>query len=93
MILTSLLVYLAAYPSGAQSNAEYLAPPPVEGVAGGGTGYGWNDVTLKGRDSFLKAIDPTRLPITDLLHVWGMPSTATIGHQEPPRPLEPVRSR
>lgn len=79
-----------AYPSGAQSNAEYLAPPPLEGVAGGGTGYGWNDVTLKGRETFLKAIDLTRLPTTDLLHVWGMPSTATVGHQELPRPLEPI---
>lgn len=81
-----------AYPAGAQNNIEYLAPPPVEGVAGGGTGYGWNDVSLKGPFALSKVIDSTRLPTQDLLHVWGMPSTATVGHQEPPRPLEPVRS-
>ncbi|GLJ14057.1 hypothetical protein SUGI_0224840 [Cryptomeria japonica] len=79
-----------AYAAGTQNNTEYLAPPPVEGVAGGGTGYGWNDVSLKGPFALSKVTDSARLPTPDLLHVWGMPSTATVGHQEPPRPLEPI---
>eukprot|EP00252_Welwitschia_mirabilis_P007417 TRINITY_DN1872_c0_g1_i1.p1 TRINITY_DN1872_c0_g1~~TRINITY_DN1872_c0_g1_i1.p1 ORF type:complete len:657 (-),score=147.64 TRINITY_DN1872_c0_g1_i1:351-2321(-) len=76
--------------TGLQNSAEYYAPPPVEGVAGGGTGYGWNDIGLRGRCGFPKNIDPIKLSTPDLVHVWGMPSTATIGPQEPPRVLEPI---
>lgn len=67
-----------------QNNSEYFSPPPVEGVAGGGTGYGWHDVTLK-------TIDVTQKQATsDLVYIWSMPSTANVGHQEQPRPLENV---
>jgi len=69
---------------------QEVVVPPVEGVAGGGTSYGWNDggthdlIHLKG------PIDPTEIPTRDLVHVWCMPSTANIGAQEMPRHLEPV---
>jgi len=35
-------------------------------------------------------IDPRKVPTADLLHVWCMPSTANVGQQEMPRPLENV---
>ncbi|RHN70991.1 hypothetical protein MtrunA17_Chr3g0141451 [Medicago truncatula] len=69
---------------------QEVVVPPVEGVAGGGTSYGWNDggthdlIHLKG------PIDPTEIPTRDLVHVWCMPSTANIGAQEMPRHLEPI---
>lgn len=69
-------------------NPQDMAAPPVEGVAGGGTAYGWNDGNdlnnLKG------SIDPTEIPTRDLVHVWCMPSTANVGPQDMPRHLEPV---
>lgn len=69
-------------------NPQGTDVPPVEGVAGGGTAYGWNDggssCSLKG------SIDLTEVPAADLVHVWCMPSTATVGPQEMPRHLEPV---
>ncbi|KAL4559460.1 hypothetical protein LXL04_031598 [Taraxacum kok-saghyz] len=66
--------------------------PPIEGVAGGGTAYGWGDGSLQVQDpSFLRGtIDPTRVPSSELVHVWCMPSTANVGPQEMPRNLEPV---
>lgn len=64
--------------------------PPVEGVAGGGTGYGWNDGSLHCSDSLYGVVDPTKVPSADLLHVWCMPSTANVGQQEMPRPLEHI---
>lgn len=70
-----------------QGNVELVVPPPVEGVRGGGTGYGWTDAVVKNPT---RLVDVTRHPTGDLLHVWPMPNTATIGHQEPPRPLERV---
>lgn len=73
-----------------QNNTDYISPPPVEGVAGGGTGYGWNDATFKGPCEFHRGVDLSRHSTADMLHVWAMPSTATIGHQEQPRPLEPI---
>ncbi|KAJ9179126.1 hypothetical protein P3X46_010949 [Hevea brasiliensis] len=64
--------------------------PPVEGVAGGGTAYGWNDGGLHGSNPLKGSIDPSEVPTADLVHVWCMPSTANVGPQEVPRHLEPV---
>lgn len=64
--------------------------PPVEGVAGGGTGYGWNDGNVHSSSSLHGVVDPTKTPSSDLLHVWCMPNTANVSQQEMPRPLEPV---
>ncbi|XP_010905074.1 uncharacterized protein [Elaeis guineensis] len=74
----------------AGGNLQNFVVPPVEGVAGGGTGYGWNDGGLQCLNSFTGAVDPTKIPSADLLHVWCMPSTANVGQQEMPRPLEPM---
>lgn len=67
--------------------------PPVEGVAGGGTAYGWNDGGLHGSMTLKGPIDPSEIPTADLVHVWCMPSTANVGAQEMPRHLEPVSNR
>lgn len=66
--------------------------PPIEGVAGGGTAYGWTeDFPQTQNPNLLRGtIDPTRVPSSELVHVWCMPSTTNIGPQEMPRPLEPV---
>uniref|UniRef100_A0A0D9X0T2 Glycoside hydrolase 123 catalytic domain-containing protein n=1 Tax=Leersia perrieri TaxID=77586 RepID=A0A0D9X0T2_9ORYZ len=64
--------------------------PPVEGVAGGGTSYGWVDGGLQGSSLGNGAIDPTKVHSADLLHVWSMPSTANVSQQEAPRQLEHV---
>lgn len=65
--------------------------PPVEGVAGGGTSYGWVHQDREGPSQLTSGeIDPTKVQSTELLHVWCMPSTANVGQQEVPRPLEPV---
>ena len=71
-------------------NPQGVVVPPVEGVAGGGTAYGWNDAGLPGSDPPKGSIDPTEAPTADLVHVWCMPSTANVGPQETPRHLEPV---
>ena len=72
-----------------QNNVDFVAPP-LEGVGGGGTGYGWNDGAQPGATILATDVDVSRHPTSDLVHVWCMPSTAIIGHQEPPRPLEQV---
>lgn len=64
--------------------------PPVEGVAGGGTAYGWGDGSSQDQSLLQGTIDPTRIPSSELVNVWCMPSTANVGPQETPRPLEPV---
>ncbi|KAK8943817.1 hypothetical protein KSP40_PGU007439 [Platanthera guangdongensis] len=71
-------------------NQVGVVVPPVEGLAGGGTAYGWSDDGLQ--DSILHTgeVDPTRVPAADILHVWCMPSTANVGQQEMPRPLEKI---
>nr|CAD1832465.1 unnamed protein product [Ananas comosus var. bracteatus] len=72
-------------------NAENFVVPPVEGVAGGGTGYGWVDGGLQGSNLFTgSVVDPTKIPSADLVHVWCMPSTANVGQQEMPRTLESI---
>lgn len=63
--------------------------PPVEGVAGGGTAYGWDD-GLHDPGLLRGVIDPTKVPSAELMHVWCMPSTANIGLQDMPRQVEPV---
>lgn len=64
--------------------------PPVEGIAGGGTAYGWSDGNIHGQSSLRGIIDPAKVPSAELVHVWSMPSTANVGPQEMPRALEPV---
>lgn len=83
------MCYICAY-SDTESPQDMV--PPVEGVAGGGTAYGWGDGSLQIQDQSLLrgTIDPTRVPSSELVHVWSMPSTANVGPQEMPRPLEPV---
>lgn len=62
---------------------------PVEGVAGGGTAYGFNDGGLNS-EPLKQSTDPTEVPTSDLVHVWCMPNTVNVGSQETPRPLETV---
>jgi len=69
---------------------QSASAPPVEGVAGGGTSYGWVDGGLRGTSLGAGVIDPTKVHSEDLLHVWSMPSTANVSQQEAPRPLEKV---
>lgn len=67
--------------------------PPVEGVAGGGTAYGWNDGSLHASTLPKNSTDPTEVPTADLVDVWCMPSTANVGPQEMPRRLETVSAK
>lgn len=71
-------------------NPQDFVVPPVEGIAGGGTAYGWNDGGSHVSNPLKRSIDPTEVPTADLVHVWCMPSTANVGLQEMPRHLEPV---
>lgn len=65
--------------------------PPVEGVAGGGTAYGWSDTGVNDPRPLRGAIDPTKVSSFELLNVWCMPNSANVGPQDMPRELEPVR--
>ena len=69
---------------------QEISVPPVEGIAGGGTSYGWVNGGLQGSSLGTSVIDPTKVHSTDILHVWSMPSTANVSQQEAPRPLEHV---
>ncbi|KAK3009995.1 hypothetical protein RJ639_010965 [Escallonia herrerae] len=71
-------------------NHQDMTVPPVEGVAGGGTAYGWGDASSNDPSTLRGVIDPTKVPSSDLVHVWYMPSTANVGPQDMPRPLEPI---
>ena len=71
-------------------NHQDAIVPPVEGVAGGGTAYGWNDGGTPSLESLKGSIDPAEIPTRDLVHVWCMPSTANVGPQDMPRHMEPV---
>lgn len=71
-------------------NHQDVTVPPVEGVAGGGTAYGWNDGGTQGLNLRKRAVDPTEIPTKDIVYVWSMPSTANVGSQDMPRHLEPV---
>ncbi|KAJ8772679.1 hypothetical protein K2173_027856 [Erythroxylum novogranatense] len=68
-------------------NQQDVDVPPVEGVAGGGTAYGWID---GGPNPLKGSIDPLEVTTADLVHVWCLPSTANVGPQEMPRHLEPI---
>ncbi|GAB2291308.1 hypothetical protein Dimus_025566 [Dionaea muscipula] len=70
-------------------NPEVIVPP-VEGVAGGGTAYGWGDGGFHTSTQLRGLIDPSKVPSATLLHVWCMPNTANVGAQEVPRQLEQV---
>lgn len=72
------------------ANSEDIIVPPVEGVAGGGTAYGWNDGGFHSSNLRKESLNPSEVPTADLVHIWCMPSTANVGLQEMPRPLEPV---
>ncbi|KAF8022839.1 hypothetical protein BT93_F0376 [Corymbia citriodora subsp. variegata] len=72
------------------ANSEDIIVPPIEGVAGGGTAYGWNDGGFHGSNLIKESINPSEVPTADLVHIWCMPSTANVGQQEMPRPLEPI---
>ncbi|GJN11216.1 hypothetical protein PR202_ga29390 [Eleusine coracana subsp. coracana] len=74
--------------SGGQT--QNVSVPPVEGVSGGGTSYGWVDGGLRGSSLGASVIDPTKVHSKDLLHVWSLPSTANVSQNEAPRPLEKV---
>ena len=67
-----------------QTDSDYFSPPPVEGISGGGTGYGWIDASPKIMDGENKQLT------SDFVSVWTMPTTANVGHQEQPRLLENV---
>ncbi|KAK9748383.1 hypothetical protein RND81_02G053500 [Saponaria officinalis] len=71
-------------------NSHDVTVPPVEGVAGGGTSYGWSDGSTYPSTALKGVIDPLEVPSSELLHVWCMPSTANVGSQEMPRQLEPI---
>ncbi|XP_055960218.1 uncharacterized protein LOC126681731 isoform X4 [Mercurialis annua] len=70
-------------------NSQDFAPP-VEGVAGGGTAYGWTDGGLYSSNLPKGLSDLSEVQTAELVHVWCMPSTANVGAQELPRHLEPV---
>ncbi|XWS25736.1 hypothetical protein CRYUN_Cryun27aG0093100 [Craigia yunnanensis] len=71
-------------------NQQDMVVPPVEGVAGGGTAYGWNDGGFHVSNPLKGSIDPTKVPTADLVHVWCLLSTTNVGPQEVPRNLEPI---
>lgn len=71
------------------SHPEAMAPP-VEGVAGGGTAYGWGESGIQDPNLLRGPIDPLKVHSSDLVHVWCMPSTANVGPQDMPRTLEPI---
>jgi hypothetical protein len=80
-------MYLGVITGG---QAQNVSVPPIEGVAGGGTSYGWVDGGLCGSSLGASVIDPTKVHSKDLLHVWSMPSTTNVSQNEAPRPLEKV---
>ncbi|XP_052201492.1 uncharacterized protein LOC127807569 isoform X2 [Diospyros lotus] len=71
-------------------NPQDMMVPPIEGVAGGGTAYGWGNSGFHDPSSLKGTIDPSKILSADLLHVWCLPSTANVGPQDMPRPLEPI---
>lgn len=71
-------------------NPQEALVPPIEGVAGGGTAYGWNDGSVQVPAPLKGLIDPNEVSSAELVHVWCMPSTANVGAQEMQRQLEPV---
>ncbi|XP_078442418.1 alpha-1,6-mannosyl-glycoprotein 2-beta-N-acetylglucosaminyltransferase isoform X2 [Wolffia australiana] len=70
-------------------NSVHINVPPVEGLGGGGTGYGWADNGFEISHPFPRQMDPSKVPTADFVHVWCMPSTSNVGQQELPQKLEP----
>ncbi|KAL0325720.1 UNVERIFIED_CONTAM: hypothetical protein Sradi_5141300 [Sesamum radiatum] len=71
------------------SHPEVMVPP-VEGVAGGGTAYGWSESGIQDPNLLRGSIDPLKVHSSELVHVWCMPNSANVGPQDMPRPLEPI---
>ncbi|XP_073305590.1 uncharacterized protein [Primulina huaijiensis] len=71
------------------SHKEMMVPP-VEGVAGGGTAYGWSDSGTQTPSLPTGLIDPLKIHSSELVHVWCIPSSANVGPQDMPRTLEPI---
>ncbi|KAL6572680.1 hypothetical protein OROMI_013638 [Orobanche minor] len=63
---------------------------PIEGVAGGGTAYGWSETGIPDPSLLRGSIDPLNVHSSELVHVWCMPSSANVGAQDMPRTLEPI---
>ncbi|XP_073019816.1 uncharacterized protein [Primulina eburnea] len=71
------------------SHKEMMVPP-VEGVAGGGTAYGWGESGTQTPSLPTGLIDPLKIHSSELVHVWCIPSSANVGPQDMPRTLEPI---
>ncbi|XP_075484289.1 uncharacterized protein LOC142524274 isoform X6 [Primulina tabacum] len=71
------------------SHKEMMVPP-VEGVAGGGTAYGWSESGTQTPSLPTGLIDPLKIHSSELVHVWCIPSSANVGPQDMPRTLEPI---
>ncbi|CAH9081007.1 unnamed protein product [Cuscuta epithymum] len=69
---------------------QEVAGPPVEGIAGGGTAYGWTNGEVNDPKPLRGVIDPAKVPTSELVHVWWMPSTANVGPQDVPQHMEPI---
>ncbi|KAL6493112.1 hypothetical protein OROGR_032871 [Orobanche gracilis] len=63
---------------------------PTEGVAGGGTAYGWSETGNPDPSLLRGLIDPLNVHSSELVHVWCMPSSANVGPLDAPRTLEPI---
>ncbi|XP_051139478.1 uncharacterized protein LOC127257166 isoform X1 [Andrographis paniculata] len=74
----------------ASGNHQEVEVPPVEGVAGGGTAYGWSETDVDDAHLPRGLIDPMKVHSSALVHAWCMPSTANVGPQDIPRKLEPI---
>ncbi|KAF3645754.1 putative COP9 signalosome complex subunit 4-like [Capsicum annuum] len=72
------------------SVGDHQETVPVEGVAGGGTAYGWSDTGVNDPRPLRGAIDPMKVSSLELLNVWCMPNSANVGPQDMPRELEPI---
>ncbi|KAK4351997.1 hypothetical protein RND71_027515 [Anisodus tanguticus] len=92
-VLTLCLLYKLVHmvvKSDLTRDHQETVVPPVEGVAGGGTAYGWSDTGVNDPRPLRGAIDPTKVSSLELLNVWCMPNSANVGPQDMPRELEPI---
>ncbi|KAL3845227.1 hypothetical protein ACJIZ3_002630 [Penstemon smallii] len=72
-----------------ESNHEVMVPP-VEGVAGGGTAYGWSESGVQDPNLLRGSINPLKIHSSELVHVWWMPNSANVGPQDMPRTWEQI---
>lgn len=63
-----------------QNNVDFMVFFLIEGVGGGGIGYGWNDGFYIGIMIFVSEIDVFRQFIFDFVYVWCMFSMVIIGY-------------